>query len=93
MGSGKRLVPTGVAAAVITRRVELLKPLRGQVERGQSLSVADQLALIDLVSDAIKQAEAQDERERDLKRRLRDLQRNARGLAGALDTMLEELDR
>lgn len=93
VGEGKqRVVPGEVAAAVVTRRVELLSPLKGRVARGESLSTDEQAALLGLVEDAIREAEADDARRRDLVARVRNLRGQARGLAGSLEDFLHDWD-
>jgi hypothetical protein len=80
------MVPGEVAAAVMTRRVELLAPLRRRIKKGDyAVEKSDGLALLDLVADAIREAEADDERRRVLIVDVRALRENLKGTLTTLD--------
>lgn len=86
---GKVMVPSEVAAAVQTRRVELLSPLRARVSR-EGLGPEDAVALIDLVRDAIVEAQKDDERCQVLIQRVEGLRGNLKGALVTLDTLVAE---
>jgi hypothetical protein len=84
------VVPGEVAAAVTTRRPELLTPLRVRVGK-DGLDAASATALLDLVRDAILEAQKDDERYRALLVRLESLRATAKGLLTALDKLTAEM--
>ena len=86
------MVPGEVMAAVITRRVELLTPLLSRVKRGELLTQSDQVNLLGLVADAIREAEADDRRRRRLIGRIKTLRGSARGLYNSIDRFLDEAE-
>lgn len=88
---GQLMVPGEVAAAVITRRPELLAPLRQHVMDEGRLDADTTLNLIDLVRDAILEAQKDDEKHRAFLVRVESLRGTAKGLLTALDAMVDEM--
>jgi hypothetical protein len=84
------MVPGEVAAAVVTRRPELLTPLRRAVGK-DGLDAVNATALLDLVRDAIMEAQKDDERYRALLVRLESLRATAKGLLTSLDGLTAEM--
>lgn len=86
-GTKKTMVPMEIAAAVSTRRPELLTPLRNRIERGEVVAREDALALLDLVRDAINEAQADDDRRRALVAEVKSLRAALKGAITNLDKM------
>jgi hypothetical protein len=74
----------------MTRRPELLTPLRVRVGK-DGLDTASATALLDLVRDAILEAQKDDERHRALLVRLESMRATAKGMLTALDGLMAEM--
>jgi hypothetical protein len=93
MNETKKMVPGEIAAAVSTRRPELLTPLRARIKNGSgTISKEDALTLLDLIADAIKEAQDDDERRRVLVERVKGFRGNFSGAIGTLDKMIAEFE-
>ena len=85
----ERCLPGGIAAAIMTKRPQLVRVVSAEVRHGTfSLTPEDQAEVIDLIGDMLQQANENEERMRDMLLKLKRIQTAGKGLETAAEALL-----
>lgn len=90
----ERILPGGIAAALMTRRPELVKIVAAAVRLGtQVLTPEDQAEIIELVGDLIRQNVADQNRMRDMLLTIKGIREFGKGLEGQAEKLMDLVER